>query len=517
MKARHYDTFICSSHRDFELSNILVHFLENAGISTFFSMRDLLAGTEFQETIVNSINSSQFIIFLCTPNSIQSNWVKNEVAYAIKLRKTIVSIIVDDTELPDDLKLFLSLHNRLSAHSDTFTSDIKGLTTTLIKWLNQRESSKPAEEIVSPSTTPRQTGSENIEPLPTSKSAEETVSPSTTPRQTGSENTEPLPTSKQADKTVITIKKFLSILFYVFFGAVTLIYLFGIIYSADSGDYPQTVGLLSPIVIAVIILAVLIVKRRKYELKLYCEAEGKTDANLTITLDDKLISEIKGKGFVKLNERKGNYLISIDSDNSEIISKKFTYNFKRENHGEIKHIILKKNSSSAPSQSENSTPDFTMVRCFIAGSTRLINERNATRAVLSILYNKWESHKLVISSYTFEDFSNSYTIGGQQIQYNEFIKDKAACAIFIVTENVGDKTLEEYRLAIDTFKENRQRPKIFVYAHNLSDSETTRQFIEEVRKNNSYWREYDGIKQLMSLVKEDIDSELFNIFIFNKM
>jgi hypothetical protein len=175
---------------------------------------------------------------------------------------------------------------------------------------------------------------------------------------------------------------------------------------------------------------------------------------------------------------------------------------------------LKQKSSFGAESAKEISSEVTEFTCFIAGSTRLINERNATRAVLSILYNKWESHNLVISSYTFEDFSNSYSTGGQQIRYNEFIKEKATCAIFIVTENVGDKTLEEYRLSIDTFNKNHKRPKVFVYANNLSDSKTTQEFIEEVKKNNSYWREYFDLQQLMSLIKEDIDSELFNIFIF---
>jgi hypothetical protein len=55
-----------------------------------------------------------------------------------------------------------------------------------------------------------------------------------------------------------------------------------------------------------------------------------------------------------------------------------------------------------------------------------------------------------------------------------------------------------------------------VYAKNLGDSEITKQFIEEVHKYNSYWREYSNIKDLMNLVKDDVDSELFNIFVFNK-
>lgn len=113
---------------------------------------------------------------------------------------------------------------------------------------------------------------------------------------------------------------------------------------------------------------------------------------------------------------------------------------------------MKNKSIVEENDGSNQNLNLTKYMCFIEVLLKLINERNFVRAVLSILYNKWENYNLVISSYTFEDFSNRYTVGGQRIQYDEIIKEKANCAIFIVTDGVGEKTLNEYRLAIDTLK-----------------------------------------------------------------
>lgn len=486
-----YDTFICYSRQDSEIATVIDDMLSEAGLSTFFFCNAIL-DSSFQDTVVDVINSSELIIFLCTHHSIQSNWVKSEVIYAYSIGKHIVPITVDNVNLPDDLCLmFAGLALKFNVHSDTLRADIETIVTRI---KSSFESKRTVEN----------TKNERFSPE---------ISEGKTYEIDQSHNEGATAPSEIKN----SIRKVLSIILYVVIVFVLIYYIFGTFYVFDSGDSRQGISLLTPIVFAVIISVWLAARFRTYDLKLYCEAEDDVESILTITLDDKVVSSIKGKGMVRLRERKSNYLISIDSNNPDIVGENFTYKFCRQNNGDVKQVTLKKKSSSESARPELLPSDITIIRCFIAGSTRLVNERNATRAVLSILYNKWESHNLVISSYTFEDFSNSYTIGGQQIHYNDFIKNKAACAIFIVTENVGDKTLEEYRLAVNTFKDSQSRPKIFVYANNLSNSDSvTKQFIDEVRKNNSYWREYDNITHLMSLVKDDVDSELFNIFVFNK-
>lgn len=496
MQSKQYDVFLCSSRQDSGLTTTIESALANAGISSFSDHRDFKYGN-FEDEIVSSIQSSKLVIFICTSHSIQSNWVMSELLYAYQQYKHIIPIIVDDTDIPTDLNRILARFQQFYVRTNTFMSDIQNTISTVKSLLEKNQPDKIQE--IGPSLS-EEYESEKDERYSSSKGMAE---------------------ESEKSKGKIDIKRILLIILYAVFGFVVIYYAFHIysINNTPSGIralYRPVTDLGIVIVIFGIILVWLSIRLRKFELKLYCEAEDDTESTLIIRLDDEVVSTVKGEGLVRLKERKSNSLISIDSDNPEYLSERFTYKFSRKNDGDVKQVILKKKISDTPSQAGQSVSDITIIRCFIAGSTRLVNERNATRAVLSILYNKWEKHNLVMSSYTFEDFSNSYSIGGQQIQYNDFIKEKATCAIFIVTENVGEKTLEEYRLAVNTFKENHIHPKIFVYANNLSDSDITKLFIEEVRKNNSYWRDYDSIKQLMSLVKEDVDSELFNIFIFKK-
>lgn len=156
-------------------------------------------------------------------------------------------------------------------------------------------------------------------------------------------------------------------------------------------------------------------------------------------------------------------------------------------------------------------------RCFIGGSTSVINERNAVRATLSILYNQYEKYDFFITSHTFEDFRNKYTVEGQQYQYDEFIKKRADCTIFIICQKIGQKTLDEYNLAVKTYKlTGQKRPAIFVY-NDVSENSINNQdisverFKKLVDKNKAYWRDYNSLELLMQMVKEDISAELADL------
>ena len=160
--------------------------------------------------------------------------------------------------------------------------------------------------------------------------------------------------------------------------------------------------------------------------------------------------------------------------------------------------------------------DFITYRCFIGGSTSIVNERNAARAVLSILYNQYEKYNFYITAHTFEDFKNKHKIEGHQYEYDEFIRKKANCAIFIICKYVGQKTLDEYKVAIDTFEStNEERPTIFVYNDNsescLRQDESITEFRKFVDSKKAYWRDYKDIETLMLKMKEDISAELADV------
>lgn len=149
---------------------------------------------------------------------------------------------------------------------------------------------------------------------------------------------------------------------------------------------------------------------------------------------------------------------------------------------------------------------------FIAGSTKLEAERNAIRAGISMIYNKWRTYNFAIFSYTFEDFSKSLIINGQQSLYDKFIKEEAEIAVFILDRKIGDKTLAEFNLAYNAFKENGH-PRILVYTKEndvtTSDITEVQQLMEEI---DNYSISYTDIENLRLSFMETLNWDLINLY-----
>lgn len=239
--------------------------------------------------------------------------------------------------------------------------------------------------------------------------------------------------------------------------------------------------------------------------------------DVTICLDGEEVAQIPPLGMVSIKKKVGHYMLTARSNSTEkldVLSLPVSFNMKSD--GSIIELDIESTDKveTLPMQKNN----FVTYRCFIGGSTSISNERNAARAALSILYNQYEKYDFYITSHTFEDFKNKHKIDGQQYDYNEFIKFKADCAIFIICNKVGEKTLGEYRLAVETFEETgEKRPAIFVYNDisyrsngGVEDASVTA-FHNLVDSKNAYWRDYNGIDMLMMKIKEDISAELADI------
>lgn len=149
---------------------------------------------------------------------------------------------------------------------------------------------------------------------------------------------------------------------------------------------------------------------------------------------------------------------------------------------------------------------------FIAGSTRLEAERNAIRAGISMIYNKWRTYNFAIFSYTFEDFSKSIMINGQQSLYDKFIQEEADMAVFILDRKIGDKTLAEFNLAYNAFKESGH-PRILVYSKDndviTSDISEVQQLMEDI---DNYSISYTDIENLRLSFMETLNWDLINIY-----
>jgi hypothetical protein len=145
-----------------------------------------------------------------------------------------------------------------------------------------------------------------------------------------------------------------------------------------------------------------------------------------------------------------------------------------------------------------------VTKVFIAGSKELKAERALIREELSKVENTYDIN---IRSVTFEDFKTSLKgqQGGRQTDYNKFIRDEADIVIFIFDSKAGSITEEEFDIAYDALAESG-RPDIFVYGHNMSETDCTLQKIKEkvFSYGKEYYVEYEDLKNLRYLVFKDM-------------
>ena len=135
------------------------------------------------------------------------------------------------------------------------------------------------------------------------------------------------------------------------------------------------------------------------------------------------------------------------------------------------------------------------IKVFIAGSKSLTVERDAIRSVLQILSNS-NSKKVLIRTYTYEEFDQSLSHEGRQKEYNRFIKSEADYVIFVLDGTVGGITLTEFDIAWKTFT-SEKRPGIYVYHKPTNTtSKGIQDVIGRINQCEQYYTEYSDIENL---------------------
>jgi TIR domain len=72
--------FICFSSKDEAIARGVVEFLESAGLKCWISLRDVLPGDNYQESIVRAIEAAQAIVFLFSESSNLSGEIRKELS-----------------------------------------------------------------------------------------------------------------------------------------------------------------------------------------------------------------------------------------------------------------------------------------------------------------------------------------------------------------------------------------------------------------------------------------------------
>jgi WD40 repeat protein len=99
------EVFISYSRTDSDLARKLNDALQELGKTTWFDQESIATGTDFQQEIYRGIESSDNFVFIISPNSVNSPYCADEVEYAQKLNKRIVTILHHPLSADDRQKL----------------------------------------------------------------------------------------------------------------------------------------------------------------------------------------------------------------------------------------------------------------------------------------------------------------------------------------------------------------------------------------------------------------------------
>ncbi|MGM9846322.1 MAG: hypothetical protein ACI31F_00040 [Muribaculaceae bacterium] len=140
------------------------------------------------------------------------------------------------------------------------------------------------------------------------------------------------------------------------------------------------------------------------------------------------------------------------------------------------------------------------IRVFIAGSTTLKEERNIFKIIASDLNNEFEHMGIVFKIKSYE------SVGNQQEDYNEFIRNKADLIIFVLNGSIGKTTEEEFRIATDSMHKTGY-PKILAFYRTLIGEDTTeKSYLRGILMGctGQYLSEYETKEDLIEKGKQEL-------------
>ena len=121
------DVFLSHSSQDKIIANTICTALESQGIRCWVAPRDIPAGLEWGEAIIDAIAASKTMVVIVSSSSNDSVHVKREVERAVNKRLDIIPVRIEDVVLSKTLELYLSSTHWLEAITPPIQNHIPNL------------------------------------------------------------------------------------------------------------------------------------------------------------------------------------------------------------------------------------------------------------------------------------------------------------------------------------------------------------------------------------------------------
>lgn len=268
---------------------------------------------------------------------------------------------------------------------------------------------------------------------------------------------------------------------------------------SDNSQSPISDFFALPVILIIFVLGGYIIykhrKSKRKNVKITC------NKSTIINIDGNPVAELEAHKVHTVHLSKGRYIVDF-----QLMSDKSKHETMPVNVDKVSDDIIVEGKFHSLLNARST------IKIFIAGSVRLVAERDALRSVIGQMYNKYKEDNLLIEAYSFDDFPREFTEGGHQKLYDEFIRQEANWVVFITDGEMGEKTIWELENAINAYKSDK-RPKILMYSkpEKTQSSLQMSSFRKLLLEENQYWIDYTSLNDIKTSFRDHLQWDLYNL------
>jgi hypothetical protein len=153
-----HDVFICHSAKDKTTADAVCAMLESSGIRCWIAPRDVTAGMEWSECIIDAIEECRVMVLVFTTNANESPQIRREVERAVNRGVAILPLRIEDILPGRALEYFIGNVHWLDAMTPPLESHLQNLAGTvkiLLGRLPRHEPPTPGAAGISADAIPR--------------------------------------------------------------------------------------------------------------------------------------------------------------------------------------------------------------------------------------------------------------------------------------------------------------------------------------------------------------------------
>ena len=145
-KVQPFDVFISYSSKDKTIADAAVAVLEQRGLRCWVAPRNIVAGKEWGESIIEGIEQSSLMVLVFSQHSNQSQQVVREVERAVAKGIPIIPFRIEDIPASKAMEYFISCHHWLDAFNPPLEQHLSKLADMVGQLLSGDSPQKTAAE-----------------------------------------------------------------------------------------------------------------------------------------------------------------------------------------------------------------------------------------------------------------------------------------------------------------------------------------------------------------------------------